>query len=463
MNNFDSEDRYSEIESLVASNELDIATKRLMDFAKNFLDNSKTKFEIIDIRAKYVELSREMRCYGVTDAINNRLTELRFQILEFATYIKTNQQLNNPDINNLEEPGLILSKSEQLQINYDNPYQNDDNQGTTQLEIAKMRFLEKQKSQKKSNSSFVFECKEIYKSYKNNLAKFILSNINITLNLGEITAVVGENGNGKTTLLRIIAGELAPSGGHLSYPCLNVNSKNDICSIKRQIAYIPQELPKMPGLVVDNLHFAAAIHGITGSINKEEVEFIIYRLALEQYRDAKWSELSGGYKMRFSLAQALVCNPKLLILDEPLANLDINTQLLFLQDLRDFANYYKEKKSIIISSQNLYEIEKIADNIIFLKNGQAKYNNSVKNFGKDRTKNCYEIDCSLSKEELESLLKEVNYKKIDKSGISSFIIYTDTDVMTKDLLEVFLAHKISLKYFRDISKSTRTMFDEELV
>lgn len=149
MNNFDSEDRYSEIESLVASNELDIATKRLMDFAKNFLDNSKTKFEIIDIRAKYVELSREMRCYGVTDAINNRLTELRFQILEFATYIKTNQQLNNPDINNLEEPGLILSKSEQLQINYDNPYQNDDNQGTTQLEIAKMRFLEKQKSQKK--------------------------------------------------------------------------------------------------------------------------------------------------------------------------------------------------------------------------------------------------------------------------------------------------------------------------
>lgn len=60
-------------------------------------------------------------------------------------------------------------------------------------------------------------------------------------------------------------------------------------------------------------------------------------------------------------------------------------------------------------------------------------------------------------------MKEVNYKKIDKSGISSFIIYTDTDVMTKDLLEVFLAHKISLKYFRDISKSTRTMFDEELV
>ena len=83
-------------------------------------------------------------------------------------------------------------------------------------------------------------------------------------------------------------------------------------------------------MLVDNLHFAAAIHGIRGKENEDEVDFIIWRLGLDKYRNATWNEISGGFKMRFSLGRALVYNPRLLILDEPLANLDVNTQLLFL-------------------------------------------------------------------------------------------------------------------------------------
>ncbi|BAZ09786.1 ABC transporter ATP-binding protein [Calothrix sp. NIES-4071] len=170
----------------------------------------------------------------------------------------------------------------------------------------------------------------------------------------------------------------------------------DFYSVKQNIVYIPQELQKWHGLLADNLYFAASICGIKGQDNLDEVDFVINRLGLEKYKKATWGEISGGFKMRFSLAKALICHPKLIILDEPLANLDISTQLLFLQDIRDLANSSANPISIIISSQHLYEVENIADNILFLKDGKAIYNGLVKNFGEDRNENSYEVACELT-------------------------------------------------------------------
>ncbi|MEH2391155.1 MAG: ATP-binding cassette domain-containing protein [Nostoc sp.] len=215
--------------------------------------------------------------------------------------------------------------------------------------------------------------------------------------------------------------------------------------------------------LADNLHFAASIHGITGQDNQDIVDFTISRLGLEQYKKASWNEISGGFKMRFVLAKAIICNPKLIILDEPLANLDINTQALLLKDLIDFAQSKKNPISIIISSQNIYEVENIADNIIFIKNGQAKYNGLVKNLGENRNNNSYEINCNLSKKEITDFLKEVNlnYERVEQAG-NNFIIHTYKNVTNNDLLRVFIENNISLKYFRDISQSTRKLFEKQL-
>ncbi|WP_442948850.1 ATP-binding cassette domain-containing protein [Nostoc sp.] len=90
----------------------------------------------------------------------------------------------------------------------------------------------------------------MYKSYKSSTVKFKLSNIDINLKLGQITAIVGENGNGKTTILKIIAAEVATNAGKISYPCLYLNSKPDLYYIKQKIAYIPQELPKWYGWLI---------------------------------------------------------------------------------------------------------------------------------------------------------------------------------------------------------------------
>ena len=165
--------------------------------------------------------------------------------------------------------------------------------------------------------------------------------------------------------------------------------------------------------------------------------------------------------MRFALARALVWHPRLIILDEPLANLDINTQLSFLQDLRYLANSQVYPKAIILSSQHLYEVEKITDNIIFMKDGQPIYNGKLTVFGDDMENNAFELSCKLSKDDLTNLLEPITYKSIELIAESQYIVETTKDITAKVLLARLMEKKITLTYFRDISHSTRRLFKIE--
>ncbi|NES72949.1 MAG: ABC transporter ATP-binding protein, partial [Okeania sp. SIO2D1] len=326
------------------------------------------------------------------------------------------------------------------------------------------KIKESRKKQKQSNiksSNVVANIKNITKKYSGKLTDFQLSVSELELKFGEITSLVGENGNGKTTLLRIIAGELKETSGIIKYPALTKSKEKSWYKIKQQIGYVPQELPQWTGTLVDNLHFAAAIHGIRGEENEDEVDFILWRLGLDKYRNATWNEISGGFKMRFALAKALVCNPRFLILDEPLANLDVNTQLLFLQDLRYLADSLAHPKTILLTSQHLYEVESITDNIIFIKEGAVIYNGKFKNFGEDREENAFELSCNLSKNELMDLLEEIQYTEIETVGQNQYIINASINIGSNDFIKLFIDHDITLKYFRDISKSTRRLFKTE--
>ena len=313
-------------------------------------------------------------------------------------------------------------------------------------------------SNQKVRNDVIFEAKELGKTYKS--TGFSLRDINIQLRLGEIVSVVGENGNGKTTFFNIVAGELLKDTGAISYPSLEGGEENKIHwhKVKQEIAYIPQELPPWNGSLLQMLQFEAAIHGIKGEDNIREVNFIIQRLGLQEHLTKEWGELSGGFKLRFALARALVWKPQLLIIDEPLANLDIKTQLIVLKDIRNMASSFRYPMAVLLSSQHLHEIESVSDKILFLKKGEVSFYGELDQLGTDRQYNTFELNCEISHQALKTKLENFSYQKLYHNGIS-FVITTNLDIGYKQLLQYLLDNDVEVNYFRNISQSIKQLFE----
>ncbi|MDX2248577.1 MAG: ABC transporter ATP-binding protein [Bacteroidia bacterium] len=414
MNNHAAVHRFEEIRLLAKDQDISRLSRRILDFLADFPLSSELQREAISFRAAY-------NAYAILEQAE-QTEESRFPLLHKG------QQIVNKIEGFLPSPALSESIPE-IPL-----------KGEVELR----------------ENSTVFDGKGITKSFYSSRYTFQLPPIDLQLRLGEITGVVGENGNGKTTLLRMVAGDLEASGGTLSYPYF---PDKDWYRIKQNIAFITQQLPVWQGYLKENLHFTAAIHGLKGKENEDRVEFIIHRLGLSRYEDALWSEISSGYKLRFELARALVWNPGLLIIDEPLANLDINTQQVFLQDLRYLADSTQYPVSILLSSQHLHEVESIADNIIFIKNGETLYNGKMKDFGQDRTQNLFELNTPMSKTELVIRLSSLEGIEIEDIG-QHIIFHTTLNIDANTLLSELIKANVPVDYFRNISTSTLKLFRE---
>jgi len=304
----------------------------------------------------------------------------------------------------------------------------------------------------------VFEATDLSKQFISKARNFKLEPLAVKLKLGELTAVVGENGNGKTTLLRLIAGELAATTGNLRYFNQEINDWYDL---KNKIAYIPQRPDKWYGTLMDNLNFYCSINGVFSEVNEDYVNYILHRLGLYQFRNLKWTEISSGYRLRFELAKALMMRPKLLILDEPLANLDINAQQLFLQDLKYLAHSGKHPMAVVLSSQQLHELERNCKNVVFIKQGKTIYSGEQQQFASNRNTNAFEVGGAFTITQLQQWLQSINDIKISDSG-TVFIINTPIQVQSQDILKVITDNQVPINYFRDISKSTRQLFQKDI-
>jgi len=298
----------------------------------------------------------------------------------------------------------------------------------------------------------------ISKQYSSLVNSFSFKPIDIQLRSGEITGVVGENGNGKTTLLRMLAGEISLTGGNLNFT-LNDQEKADWLEIKKHVVYIPQRVPRWNGTLIENLSMVAAVKGMKGALNKFRVEFILHRLGLSNFSHLKWSELSSGYKLRFEIAKALIWQPRLLILDEPLANLDLYAQELLLEDLRFLAQSVTYPMSIILSSQQLLEVETVADHIIFLKNGRTIHNGSLAEFRVQNREKVVELNGQFSYDDMLRYLGTDHFQ-IEKTA-SGFVLRTETDWNPNAFLLQLLNDGYKVSYFRDLSDSTKKLFNDQ--
>ncbi|MFT3795981.1 ATP-binding cassette domain-containing protein [Flavobacterium sp.] len=299
---------------------------------------------------------------------------------------------------------------------------------------------------------------QLIKNYDRGLSGFKLGPVSLELRQGEILGLVGENGNGKTTLLRLLCGELFASGGAIKYHF----DYEDAYDLRSQLVYIPQRTENWYGSMFENLQFTAASYGYRPEENKLVTELIIARLGLRKFRNFEWKSLSSGYKMRFELARMLLRKPKILLIDEPLANLDILAQQTILEDFRAIAKSPFRPLGIVLSSQQLYEVEKTSDQVIFLKNGVQKNlhedvaeSENPQNSAKKQL--VIEFESSLTQGALAEIFNKHDMASLQFNG-GTFIISFNGGVAVHDFMKMVVDHQIPLIYFRDISHSTRRFF-----
>ena len=297
------------------------------------------------------------------------------------------------------------------------------------------------------NHQTIISVKNLQKVYN---ASFGLGPINLDIKTGEIIGLVGENGNGKTTLLRSLCGELHPTSGTINYQF----QYDDLYDLRTKLVYIPQRTDTWRGSMYENLEFTASCYGYSPEENNLVVDLVITRLGLRKFRNHYWNNLSSGYKMRFELARMLLRKPKILLIDEPLANLDILAQQTILDDFRNIANSAFRPIAIVLSSQQLYEVEKTSNQVVFLKRGSQKNLNAEN----DVAKNCIiEFESSLNLSDLKQAFTSLEVISLEQNG-GTFIVTFPEKIEMNDFLKVVINQSIPMTYMRNISNSTRRFF-----
>lgn len=202
----------------------------------------------------------------------------------------------------------------------------------------------------------------VSKQYKNHIA---VDRISINLQKG-VYGLLGENGAGKTTLMRMICGILKPTSGTISFDGMDVSEE----AYRSILGYLPQDFGYYPEFTgQDFLLYMAALKGLTKPQAKRKTAELLQLVALQDVAKKKTKTYSGGMKQRLGIAQALLSQPKLLVLDEPTAGLDPKERVRFRDLIKDLG-----KESIVLLSTHIVsDIEHIADTVLIMKNGQLVY------------------------------------------------------------------------------------------
>ncbi|MCA9322763.1 MAG: ATP-binding cassette domain-containing protein [Planctomycetes bacterium] len=193
--------------------------------------------------------------------------------------------------------------------------------------------------------------------------------VSFTVDRGEIIGFLGPNGAGKTTTMKIITGYMAMSSGEVSVDDHDVMT--DSLAVRSKIGYLPEHAPLYDDMsVLEYLRFVAEMRGLKGTRKKERIDYVIGVCSLEPKRRKPIRTLSKGYRQRVGLAQAIVHDPQLVILDEPTVGLDPNQIVEIRELLRDIG----ERNTVILSSHILSEVEATCGRVIIVNDGRIAAN-----------------------------------------------------------------------------------------
>lgn len=192
-----------------------------------------------------------------------------------------------------------------------------------------------------------------------------VDDISFEINQGEIVGLLGPNGAGKTTTLRILTNFFNPTFGSVKFDDLDIIEDN--LKIRQKLGYLPENNPLYEEMKVSEyLKYAAEMQEIPKDKIKQAITQVIETCGLKEKNDKEISTLSKGYKQRVGLAQALIHDPEILILDEPTEGLDPNQRI----EIRDLIKRIGQQKTIILSSHVLSEVEATCKRVLIINKGK---------------------------------------------------------------------------------------------
>ncbi len=189
-----------------------------------------------------------------------------------------------------------------------------------------------------------------------------------SISQGQIVAFLGPNGAGKTTLMRMLTGFLAPSAGRAVIAGFDV--RDDRIQASKRLGYLPESGPLYPDMTpLELLRFFGEARELATGILKRRIDQVVEICALELVLEKPIGKLSKGYKQRVGLAQALLHDPEVLIMDEPTAGLDPNQIKQFRENIQRLGR----TKTVLISTHILQEVEAVADRVLLIHNGRLLF------------------------------------------------------------------------------------------
>jgi len=250
-------------------------------------------------------------------------------------------------------------------------------------------------SQKCNMSISVSQVSRVFGSQK------ALNNVSFEIASGEVVGFLGPNGAGKSTMMKIITGYLPQTSGKVDV--CGINIEGNALEYRMKIGYLPENNPLYLDMYVREYLLHIAGYYKLGKSSKNRVEEIIDLVGLTPERTKKISALSKGYRQRVGLAQALLPDPEVLILDEPTTGLDPN-QIL---EVRDLIKRVGREKTIMLSTHIMQEVQAICERVIIVNKGEIVANEMASNLTQTTLESNHEITCEFNQYVESSLLKRI--------------------------------------------------------
>lgn len=220
-----------------------------------------------------------------------------------------------------------------------------------------------------------------------------------------VYGLLGVNGAGKTTLMRMLCTLIQPSSGSITCNGKDIFKMDG--AYRKILGYLPQEFGFYPEFSVeDYLGYIASIKGISRTVAKKRISKLLHQVGLTEVKNKKMEKLSGGMKRRAGIAQAIMNDPKILILDEPTAGLDPNERIRF----RNLISELSREKLVLLSTHIVSDIDYIANEILLIKDGKISHSGTQeKVLGSVPTK---VWSCAVRNDEVETWQKKYQISNI---------------------------------------------------